>query len=444
MLPQSRPFSSPAADPADNPLQGGLRRSGRSRQCPQTTALASAGSPVRAGEIIGPTSVAVLALICCAAAFSCRPGVPAETQELARGVYHHTVNLIEGPWAIHVVEVDLRQAWEAGVRLRTVKASASPSGLEKTSSMARGAIAAVNGDFFYDDNPVRTSGLQISQGALVEKPRRGSAFAMSVDGRPTVGVFSLQAGLITAAGEALPIAAINRDPSDDGLAYYNRHARARRDSVHAAVGFHLQSLGAASVINDTVAARVLQVRRKAWPLRLGVDEWFVAAGMNHGKVELVAAGDTVRLYCLLPPADSQLEEAVGGGPRIIRDGSVSIEDERESLSREFALERHPRTAVGYSRDGRAVFLVTVDGHQPGYSVGMSLEELARFMARELSSFAHTGANAHQALNLDGGSSTTMVVREQVVNRPSYPTGEQSVANALTVVAPAGPAGNAAL
>ena len=387
--------------------------------------------------------MAALALICCAG-YACRPGIPADTEELARGVYHHKVNLIDGPWAIHVIEVDLRQAWDAGVRLRTVKAATSPTGLEKTSSMARGAVAAVNGDFFYDDSRVRTSGLQISRGGLVEKPRRGSAFAMSADGRPTVGVFGLQAGLITAAGATLPIAVINRDPSGDGLSYYNRHAQTRRDSVHAAVGFHLQSLGPASVINDTVAARVLQVRRQAWPLRLGVDEWFVAAGANHTSIEDVAAGDTVRLYCMLPPSEAHLEEAVGGGPRIIRDGGVSIENQREGLGREFALERHPRTAVGHSRDGRAVFLVTVDGHQPGYSVGMSLEELARFMASQLASFSHTRVNAHQAVNLDGGKSTTMVVREQVVNRPSYPTGEQPVANALTVVAPPVPADDAAL
>jgi len=75
----------------------------------------------------------------------------------------------------------------------------------------------------------------------------------------------------------------------------------------------------------------------------------------------------------------------------------------------------------------------VDGHQPGYSVGMSLKELAAFMSGSLASFSVTGKNAFQALNLDGGKSTTMVVNEQVVNRPSYPTGEQPVANALTII-----------
>jgi exopolysaccharide biosynthesis protein len=374
-----------------------------------------------------------MTLAACAAILSCQPGVPVETEELASGVYHHTVSLIDGPWAIHVVEVDLRQAWEEGVRLRTVRAS-GPTGLERTSAMARGAVAAVNGDFFHNSDPVRTLGLQISEGGLVENPRRGSAFAVSDVGHPIIAVFNLRAGLITSSGESLPIDVINRDPGRETLSYYNRYALGRRDSVRAAVGFHLQSLGAASVINDTVEARVLQVRRLAWPLRLGADEWFVAAGNEYANIEDVAAGDTVGLYCLLPPVADPLVEAIGGGPRIIRDGEVSVEHQQENLGSQFALERHPRTAVGYSHNGRSLFLVTVDGHQPGYSVGMSLAELAEFMARTLTSFSRTGEGAYQALNLDGGKSTTMVVKEQVVNRPSYPTGEQAVANALTVVA----------
>ena len=42
-------------------------------------------------------------------------------EQLAPGVWHHAVHLIEGPWAIHVVEIDLDQAWPAGVRLQTAQ-----------------------------------------------------------------------------------------------------------------------------------------------------------------------------------------------------------------------------------------------------------------------------------------------------------------------------------
>ena len=178
---------------------------------------------------------------------------------------------------------------------------------------------------------------------------------------------------------------------------------------------------------------MLQVRRRGWPLKIADGQWLVAGSMDLPEGEIVA-GDTVGLFCLLPPAVSRLEEAIGGGPRIVRDGYPSIEYEREKLGRGFTEERHPRTAVGHSQDGRTLFLVTIDGRQPGYSVGMSLAELADFMADDIESFSASGANAYHALNLDGGGSTTMVVGNQVVNMPSDQTGEREVANALLVVA----------
>ena len=83
-----------------------------------------------------------------------------------------------------------------------------------------------------------------------------------------------------------------------------------------------------------------------------------------------------------------------------------------------------------------MFLVTVDGRQPGHSVGMTLPELAELMSADLAGFTKNRHNAWQAINLDGGGSTTMVVREHVVNRPSDQTGERPVANALVVMPPA--------
>ena len=293
------------------------------------------------------------------------------------------MNLIEGPWAIHVVEVDLPRAWRDGIRLRAARAHPSEPGLEKTSVLARGAIAGINGDLWYRDTPGRTLGLQITEGHLIEEPRRQSAFAITDDGKPLVAVFTTEAGLITSSGETLSIPAFNRGPSNSGLTYYNRFANVKRDSIRAEFGFHLESLRKQSVINDTVVARVRQVRRKIWPLRLRAGEWLVAAGHSYPQATSISAGDTVQLFCLLHPASENLQEAVGGGPRIIRDGRISIEYKQEHLGRAPALERHPRTAVGYSSDRETLFLVTVDGRQPGYSVGMSLRELADLMANAL-------------------------------------------------------------
>lgn len=364
---------------------------------------------------------------------ACNPGSSTiHTEQLAPGVDHHEIHLLAGPWWIHVIEVDLERARQEGIRLETAKADHAQGGFQRTSSMAEAAIAAVNGDYFYERG--RPLGLQIRRGELLQEPHRfSSALAMSAAGEPMVAVFKLRAGLITPRGQVVSIFALNREPTVNGLTLYNRFGTAWQDSVRAEFGFQMQQTEPGSPINDTLSVRVTQVRRKGWPLRLESEQWLLAAGADHGIGEIMAPGDTIQLFCNLPPANERLSEAIGGGPRIIRDGSVSIEYAVEHLDQNFATARHPRTAVAYSRFGRTLFLVTVDGRQPGYSVGMSLEELADFLRHRLAEFTRSRSNAHQALNLDGGGATTVVVDGEVANRPSDPTGERPVANALLIV-----------
>ena len=364
----------------------------------------------------------------------CDLGDP-KTEELAPGVAYHKIHVLEGPWWVHVVELDLPRAWAAGIRLRTAFAHLERGGVQKTSTLAAGALAAINGDFLYASKTSHTSGLQIHAGSLIRTPQRRSAFAITEAGEPLIAVYQMELGLLTSSLQNFRAQGFNREPGSDELVVYNHHAQVWHDSVRAALGFILQGLGDISIINDTVSARVQQVRRRAWPLLLNRGQWLLAAGVEYREVTSIAPGDTVQLYCRLLPARGKLMEAIGGGPRILRDGEVAIEVEKERLSRSFAEERHPRTAIGYSQNQQVLFLVAVDGRQPGYSIGMSLQELALFMRKRLADFSLSRENAYQAFNLDGGGSTTMVVDDQVVNSPSDPTGERPVPNALLVVAP---------
>jgi exopolysaccharide biosynthesis protein len=119
--------------------------------------------------------------------------------------------------------------------------------------------------------------------------------------------------------------------------------------------------------------------------------------------------------------------AVGGDPDLI-DGGARVGDLTVSARPSFAAARHPRSAVGYDVDGGVVWLVAVDGRQPPHSVGMSLPELAEL-------FEVLGVE--EALNLDGGGSTALVVGDGPVNRPSDAAGERPVVNALALVQDAG-------
>jgi uncharacterized protein YigE (DUF2233 family) len=120
----------------------------------------------------------------------------------------------------------------------------------------------------------------------------------------------------------------------------------------------------------------------------------------------------------LKNAHQAMQGWYGAGGLLVDNGEVVTE----------IFDVHPRTAVGVSQDGRYLFLVVVDGRQPGLSEGMSLVELAEWMKRQLGCW--------DALNLDGGGSTTMVMRNpdaspRIVNSPSGGL-QRSVANHLGV------------
>ena len=119
-------------------------------------------------------------------------------------------------------------------------------------------------------------------------------------------------------------------------------------------------------------------------------------------------------------------EAVGGRPILLRANAILPGVDSGGT---FATSRHPRTAAGIARAGKRLLLVTVDGRRKPYSDGMTLRELAVLMQ---------ALGAEEAINLDGGGSTTMVIANasgvpRVVNVPSDSAGERPVGNALAVV-----------
>ncbi len=109
-------------------------------------------------------------------------------------------------------------------------------------------------------------------------------------------------------------------------------------------------------------------------------------------------GTPMRLHWTL--GWSNVFDAVGGDPILLRDGTPAPICT--------SCSRHPRTGLGVTADGE-ILLVVIDGRQPRWSRGATLGELRKIL-RDL--------GAVDALNLDGGGSSEMVVEGDVVNRPS--------------------------
>lgn len=122
------------------------------------------------------------------------------------------------------------------------------------------------------------------------------------------------------------------------------------------------------------------------------------------------------------PVDPAARQIVGGGQIIVSD------DHAIAYHNAFATNRHPRTAGGLSDGGRELTLFVVDGRQPSLSIGMTLAQLSKEMLK---------LGCDNAINLDGGGSTTLVYRDsatgqlKVLNSPSDGK-ERSVADVLEI------------
>lgn len=354
-------------------------------------------------------------------------------------IYYHDVRP-EGPWQIHILEIDLSNQWN---RLETVKADNSLHGLEKTSSMAlrndyeaHRVLGAINGDFYEAGGiPV---GAQVAKGILLKRPDpRRSVFAVTNEKSPRMDVVTFDGDLFSARDTSISISGINRKRETDELILFNPFFGGRTETNYWGTEITARYVTEQPTVNDSVFL-VVETKDSIHAEGHG-NNTIPSSGVvfsGHGKARdflnhYVFVGDTVSLVLRLLPMTDPVLELIGGTPRLIRDGLQSVEWQKEQVSQGFTYDRHPRTAVGISPDSTKVYFFTVDGRQPEYSVGMSLFELSDYMLEW---------NVCQGVNLDGGGSTTMIVRGKAVNSPSDASGERAVANALMVIstAPTGP------
>ena len=146
----------------------------------------------------------------------------------------------------------------------------------------------------------------------------------------------------------------------------------------------------------------------------------VGKGKGAAFLEQFKKGMDITCAYGMYPDPGKIRHAVGGGPRLMRNDMIIIEAGREGIGERFVTARHPRTALGYNNDN--LYLVTIDGRRDGYSVGMSLPETAEVLLM---------LGAEEAINLDGGGSTTCWADGQIRNRPSD-NRIRPIANAVVV------------
>jgi hypothetical protein len=362
---------------------------------------------------------------------------------VAPGLVHRSYWIARGPWAIQVLDVDRAVCWS----LVALKAGGRAVGRERTSVLVR-ALAdspaevggGVNADFFTFTPPGVPIGPHVAAGRVIAGPGTRPALALDGAGAPFIGTFAAR-GFASISGDSLPVAAWNQRRLP-GLALFDGAWGPLTDSATGAVEVVVARTGrsrdsivgagpAAAGENAPAEGTVLAVDTLTAGVPVPADGVVLVLGRDGAadlrrRLAAVRSGAPVRWAVRLEPFVPR--EAVGGFPVLLRD-SVPAADLDSAGGAAFGPVRHPRTAVGLAAGGRRLLLIVVDGRQRPYSDGMTLRELAGVLLQ---------LGAATALNLDGGGSTTMVVRApdgtmRIANRPSDAAGERPVANALAVV-----------
>jgi hypothetical protein len=362
---------------------------------------------------------------------------------------------IGGPLRVKLLTID--PAKFKGRLVNSFGADIRQRQLTSALSTQLGAVAGVNAGYFVFGDEAKAPGDPAGIGVF-----GGHLLSEAVDGRPAFvfrddGKFAhipryLWNGTVSTHGQpedALVLDGINRWPGEI------RNCGGTPDDHPTALPLHditctdpdetvyfTPEFGAQTPAVPGIEA-VLDSSRQVVALRTP------GGAIPSGGSTIQATGSDVGLLQALAPVGTRLDIAsqlldssgtaatfnprdyvVNGGPVLLQDRQVHVTVGADgfvhpgdpSFYYGFVHRRNPRTIAGVDKHGR-ILLVTADGRSLS-SVGLSLLEAAK-LARSLGMV--------DAINLDGGGSTTMVVDGQVVNTPSDVAGERAVGDSLLVL-----------
>lgn len=337
------------------------------------------------------------------------------------------------------VDINLLRLDLTKVRLDVVHAMDTAIGTEKTSSIATryGAVAAINAGFFRLDPSLwagDAAGVLMIDGKLLSESTNGRIAIGIINGKRTEVFFGhnvLEPTVRSAKYSGIGVEGINRQIKDDQTIVYT------------------PEFGQSTLTTEGTAelmvrkGRVVEVSRKGNSV-IPKDGFIISTNKEFdpewrvGVKLRLSTSTSFPMYDFAPDIEDEkrrnerllmfdrkfifkLEDATNGVPQLIKDGKIDITWEQEKTTRSFVETRHPRTAVAKLKDGKFL-MITVDGRSES-SGGISLYDLADYLL---------SLGAVDAMNLDGGGSTTMFLDGKVVNKPSDKEGERKIGDAILV------------
>lgn len=339
-----------------------------------------------------------------------------------------------------VIQVDLQNPY---VKLDVMTGKGGNlNSKQSTGGMAKenGAVAAVNGDYFNVSGELAPIGGQVSDGVLVSTPSELSgmyALTVTKDGKPMIDEYSFDGTVKADDGSTFALRGINKeDYTVESSSVKYSHANSMYIYTPAWTSTKRPNDPSTTPTEVLVQNGVItQISdKKALNMTVPADGYILRA---HGTAATwimthLAVGQTLNADYKLKAKTtgetvdpSNLQMMIGGHTILVNDGKAA------TFSRDIAASGiggiRARTAVGYSQDGRYVYIIAAEKNSN--SSGLSLTELQSFM---------TSIGVWKGMNLDGGGSTTMVTRplgEETAGltfNTEYGTEQRQVVNTLGV------------
>ncbi|MFM7469995.1 MAG: phosphodiester glycosidase family protein, partial [Nodosilinea sp.] len=262
------------------------------------------------------------------------------------------------------------------------------------------AAAAINAGFFNRNNQYPLGAIRYNQDWISGPILSRGAIAWDGQGQTRMDRVWLQQTLTLGSGQTFPLQAVNSGYVSAGIGLYT-----------PAWGPQYRPIVANETLITVVRGRILGVQasqgKKTSPTAIPRDGYLLVVRANSAASQALTLGTEVRVDSnLLPTSMASLPQVVGGGPLLLKQSILVLNGKAEQFSDSFTNQAAPRSAIGVTANGH---LLLVAVHLSPSGSGPTLGQLAQIMAQ---------LGSTDALNLDGGSSASLYLGGQLINRPA--------------------------
>ena len=267
-----------------------------------------------------------------------------------------------------------------------------------TTAQNWGAVAAVNAGFFNRNNQLPLGAVRSERQWIAGPILNRGAIAWNNQGGFLVSRLFLNHTLTTGAGNSFPVTQINSGYPEAGIALYTPSWGSTYSPV-------TDNETLVSVIQNQVSQQLTAGAAGSGAYAIPPEGYLLVVRSYTEAAQSLPPGTALTLAPdIRPSAFEGFPDAIGGGPLLVQAGNIVLDAQAEQFSNAFATQAAPRSAVGVTSDGRLVLAAI--HFSPG-GRGPTLQEAAQIMVQ---------LGAQDALNLDGGNSSSLYLGGSLINR----------------------------